>query len=114
MYSSLPDMKTFSGSWIYRGANFIVRFGAKSVREAAKMAGESEYRIKNYYSVVKERDVEYDGIVAEPYGSRTVIDYGFGKKDVFFENFFVMEAEIDQRADEYWAEARKEWTSFRC
>lgn len=96
-------MKTFHGSYIYRGANFIISFCAKTYKAAALLVDTTEYQIKTYYSVGMDKTIT--GVIAEPYGTRTVIDYGFGKEKIQFESIEHLNKVIDEKANKYWNKA---------
>ena len=93
-------MKTFHGRYIYRGANFIIKFCAKSVNEAAKLINITPYQIKTYYSINEYEKI--NGIIAEPYGSRTVVDYKLGKEKIYFDNLEHLKKIVDEKVDRYY------------
>jgi hypothetical protein len=93
-------MKTFYGAYIYRGANFIIKFCAKSIKDAANLIDTTPYQIATYYTVAFKDD--FEGIIAEPYGSRTVIDYKFGKEEIHFSNLKHLKETVDEKVDRYY------------
>ncbi len=93
-------MKTFHGSYIHRGANFILKFCAKSIKEASKLIGTTPYQIKTYYFITENES--FNGIIAEPYGSRTVVDYGFGKGKIYFDSLEHLMKTVNEKVDRYY------------
>jgi hypothetical protein len=93
-------MKTFHGSYIYRGANFIIKFCAKSIKEASMLIDTTPYQIKTYYSINEQ--TYFSGIIAEPYGSRTVVDYGFGKEKIKFKDLSDLKDKVNVAVDKFY------------
>ena len=61
-------MKRFTGSVVYRGRSFNVRFCAKTIREAAGVLDTTEHDIRTYYHHIGT-DEPFEGVLVTPFGS---------------------------------------------